>query len=891
MDHPSIQSVPHIPHSPTSHGLAINHHQNTSKSALRDGNSSSVRKDSLQLNSLPKPLNGTSTGPNQTDDMAAKQFLFKQRQLSINHDDSQKHAHTRRQVSSSGLNSAPTKNFIKPHGSSGLSQFQQGYNFAQQGALTAAAANSSLPTSGRNRRSTDKIKINGSPSALKWGPGLTSAHTPPRIPGINKKSSTDSLGVIQENPSGDITLSATVPEQANSHGARSTPAIPANSDGLLPSLKETPNGTNAMDHLRQSLVRVSNGLDMSESNGNEGSRNASMVIGSTAVPSSIPNSVPVESGSSVNVNGAFLGNIGPALASGSAASLAERHRIERFRREMEIYKLKKARLEKTPNNDYERVLKADFKTPFKTPIDAWQRLMPYHVLMAPDDGHELAKLWEEQSAKIGKQYRETFELLKKKCEKIVDRSFENIISDQSTVSKDVYCEGDGREKSGNAESEGAKHKIEDEWVLTNEEAFDMEKILLEDCVATMRRNAEVARKKAAEEAEKLAAQEAEQRRVHEEEMLRANALRFQEMQRAVAMGGMRNGTDKNRPMGGMFGIGYGADLSLEAQRGQGGLYTPPVGCSEPPSHVPGGPQPINGYNITDGFPSPGLPNANPHVVSNNPIGNTMARLHADLRDEHPGKPFQDYMRHAHTTPMPMYPSQSVHGSDVQQQSTAHAIDQNGQSQAMLQSSQHPYSVQVPPQHQSPPLELGPGHPQQFSQTYNIGQPPNVNNQHIPVSGYNQKQPIQTIISAEQQRGALGALVPSAPARLPSSSANQVQTFPQGATGEDGGHLPMETSFQETSISASQPVESRAVAYVNSNVNRQAMFGSVRNGMDGRIDDWTSDRLGPGGAGSNNWGISSRLGDDSFAQKLNRAPSSGEGGRVGMDDLLNGDNNR
>lgn len=869
-------------------------HRDPSNTSLLDGTTGPVLgKDSLQPNMFGKSANGTSMGRQQRDDLVAKQFLFNQRH-SQNADDLQKHGLTRRQASSSNLSSAQMNNSSKTYGSSGLSQFQQGFNFAQQGALTAAAAaNPALSTPGRNKKALDKVKINGSPpTSHKWGSGFAGTHTSPRTAGINKKPSGDSLRIFSNDVSSSAPLSASPSYQENIQvsAAASTTMAPANSTVLLPNFECATNNAATTDKLRQDPNIGSNSGEKLKSNSGEGSGNVSLVMGTTGILPPNPSSIPPELAAGAGPNGTVLSNIGPTTSGGSVSSMAEKHRIERARRDMEVYKQKKARLEKAPNIDFERVLKVDFETPFKTPIDAWQRLMPYHVLMDPDGEHDLSTSWEQHTSKISEQYRLTFDSLKKKCERIIDRSFEDVISSELKTSKNSSSEGDvghGGDMADNSRDKDSKCKIEDEWVLTSEEAFDVEKVLLEDCVLSIRREAEVARLKAAEEAAKLAAQEAEQRRI--QEAMRANAVRLYETQNASGSEGIRSEANKNGLGGGMLGMAYCADPSLEVQSRPSGLYTPSVGCSmqlaRPPGGIPGG----DGSNVTGGFSSPGLANANSHSMSNNPIGNTMARLHADLREEHSGTPFQNYARHPQTSPM--HPGNSL-GQNVQQSGTQLTGNQyHPHSQQLHQHSQHQFSMLMPPRQQSSPLDMMQGHPQELSHTQHM-QPPTVGHQQMSISTYGQGDPSLGVPSTGQHPGTLNARAVTTSNQLSTPPANQAQSLPPSATGRDRGHLVTQGSFQRNPMSAGCPNEPRSIPFMNSNGDGQAMFGNVGHMTDGRVDDWNLARLGPGGEGPNSWDVSGRLENDDLAQKLNRAPPPcEEGGRVGMGDLLNGDNHQ
>lgn len=846
-------------------------------------------KDSLQPNLFGKPANGTSMGLQQRDDLVAKQLLFNQRH-SQNTDDLQKHGLTRRQTSSSNLSSAQMNNSSKIYGSSGLSQFQQGFNFAQQGALTAAAAaNPALSTPGRNKKLLDKGRINGSPPAgLKWGSGFAGTHTSPRTIGASKKSGGDSVRVFSNDVSSNAPPSASTSYHENIQvsTALSTTMAPANSTVPLPNFECASNNAVDIDKVRQDPNVGSNGGEKLKSNLGEGSGNVTLMMGTTGISPPNPSLIPSELTAGAGPNGTVLSNIGPKSGE-SVSSMTEKRRIERARRDMEVYKQKKARLEKAPNNDFERVLKADFETPFKTPIDAWQRLMPYHILMDPDGEHDLSTSWEEHTLKIGEQYRLTFDSLKKKCERIIDRSFEDVISSELKTSKNT-SEGDvghGSEEVDNNEDKDTKCKIEDEWVLTSEEAFDVEKVLLEDCILSIRREAEVARQKAAEEAAKLAAQETEQRRI--QEALRANAARLYEMQNGSGTGGIRSEANTNGLGGGMLRMAYHVNPSLDAQSKQSSLYTSSVRCSMQLSRPPGGiPNVGDGGNVTRGFASPELANATPQNISNisnNPIGNTMARLHADLRDEHSGMPFQNYAQHPQASPTHHGNS---HGRNMEQ-----IGNQYHPHSQLQQHSQHQFSMLMPPRQQPSSLDMMRDHPQKLSHTQHM-QPSTLGHQQMPISMYGQGDPSRGVSSTGQHPDTLNARAIATSNQLPPLPVNQAQSLPPSGTGRDREHLVTQGSFQGTPMSAGCSGGPRSMPFMNSSADGQTMFGNMTHMADGRVDDWNLARLGPGGQGPNGWEISGRLENNEFAQKLNRAPPvCEEGGRVGMDDLLNGDNHQ
>lgn len=287
-------------------------------------------------------------------------------------------------------------------------------------------------------------------------------------------------------------------------------------------------------------------------------------------------------------------------AAASAMGGLERKKLEQAKLAMDRLRRKKARLAEMPNGDIQGVLQPDFKTPFSGLYEAWERLLPYHMLLANEEDDE-HKLWDEETGKLAVKYRGDLKNMKRKWHEVVDSSYKDVLNTD---------EGEG-------------------FILSNEDALTVERILLNDCEETVRREMAVARQRAAEHAARVAAEE---RRRIEEAHIREAQLR--EMQRRAALERSR-AIDDNKGDGDALGIGWGGNVA-------------PVGSSNEATIEKRTDGALRSYNAPSNFVHPNVSVGmigNPTFSSShevptpstsanrreNVINSAMARIQADLR--------------------------------------------------------------------------------------------------------------------------------------------------------------------------------------------------------------------------------------------------------------------
>lgn len=837
-----------------------------------------------------KPVDGVLTEQSRKDEPVAKHHTPYQSHQQPNQGGLQNHLHLRQLGSASTQKSDPLSNFIKPPGSSGLSQFQQGFNFAQQGALSAAAAaaatsaNATSLTQLRSRKSVEKKNANGSPtSEQKWGPSHVN-NPSPRQTRASKKLHNGSIPYPMNDFSAGLS-SEVSPNHVGTEIVNPKKAVGFNNPQGINNLGLSNHSIVTERSLSNSNIAV-NGGEVAKPADTEIVQNTSSSLGLSGVAKQTAGpEVPVGT-SEVHANGTDTGHHVPSTT--AEAAMRDKHRVERMRRDMDIYRQKKSRLEKAPSNDHERVLKVDFKTAFKSPIDAWQRLMPYHILMVPADDDELCKAWEVQSSKLGAHYHQTLGSLKKKWIKSLDFSFDNVIQGGGVPEKDENVLNVDIPEDDSEHKRGDKRTPEDAWVLTNEEAYDVEKVLFEDCVATMRQDAEIARKKAMEEAAKLAAQEAEKKRIQDAEAARANEVRMREMQRVAAMGGMYN-QNVARLDGGAFDNRYGAEVvGISGEKND--LPNSRLNPSLPTiSSVNLPAQSVYNTQSSSLLPTIVPPQAVQGGQSINHIGNPATQLQADqtskasrgFSQESFPLPQQSTMHLIGASPglrqqLPVQP-----GLNQQQLPTQHM-----QQTSNLQSPMHLSHIQQ----RSSPLQMM--HARFYSpHTQQTAYPPEVPHSQIPGQSQRQGQSAQNLPVGQGPTVSAEHTIFS-PTRPPASSLAESQPPPHlNISTHSRGHPITQDGLQSSSQPTNHTEESERVRFVNSSVNSYGVFGQVEGMMMGTREDWKIPQYHPSGPSGNPWNVSGSSPEDTFAQKLNRAPSYGESGRVGMDDLLNGDGNR
>lgn len=242
-----------------------------------------------------------------------------------------------------------------------------------------------------------------------------------------------------------------------------------------------------------------------------------------------------------------------AIRAANARRAMESKRVEaenkRLAHEAELREIavqKKRRLEAAPWNDYQRVLTPNYGTPFTGAVDAWQRLLPYHVLLSQDELSISQQDWDKEIQKLSDRYKGCFRNLKASWSRLFDRMFEVVEVEDSTIVPNV---------------------------LTVDDSIAMENVLLKDFYDSARKEAMIASRKAAEIEARKAAEYArlhakqmeaqkvmDKRRADAETMMRESAIRMEQERRE------RNSASMNRNM--PVNLGVGGILNIDDQVGQ-----------------------------------------------------------------------------------------------------------------------------------------------------------------------------------------------------------------------------------------------------------------------------------------------------------------------------------
>lgn len=233
-----------------------------------------------------------------------------------------------------------------------------------------------------------------------------------------------------------------------------------------------------------------------------------------------------------------------AAASKAASEKAENderrlaHERKRAAHEAELKELaeqKRQRLEVAPWNDFQRALAPDYSSPFTGLVDAFQRLLPYHVLLGNEGDSVSQEEWNKETDRLADKYASCFQNIKENWSSLFDKTYEHV---------------------------GAEDLVLGQSVLTNGDCIEMETVLLQDFMETARKEAEVARKKAAEmEARRMAAllkQQARSAREREAFEKRLNASSAS----GIAMGGSNQVVQTQTHRGGTVGTGHGSEVRL-----------------------------------------------------------------------------------------------------------------------------------------------------------------------------------------------------------------------------------------------------------------------------------------------------------------------------------------
>ncbi|CAN8076209.1 unnamed protein product [Agarophyton chilense] len=154
----------------------------------------------------------------------------------------------------------------------------------------------------------------------------------------------------------------------------------------------------------------------------------------------------------------------------------ERKRVLHKRELRERATQKKRRLQARPMNDYLRVHNPDYTTPFQGLVDAFERIVPFHVLLPPEDSSVSSEEWKKHTDVLSEKYGGFYKKLRAHCDRLHDSNYEAI----------------------------GEETVLGQSSLTTEDSILMERILLDDYTETVRREAALARRRTAEaEAKRL----------------------------------------------------------------------------------------------------------------------------------------------------------------------------------------------------------------------------------------------------------------------------------------------------------------------------------------------------------------------------------------------------
>eukprot|EP00178_Gracilaria_changii_P022074 TRINITY_DN653_c0_g1_i1.p1 TRINITY_DN653_c0_g1~~TRINITY_DN653_c0_g1_i1.p1 ORF type:complete len:1103 (-),score=215.05 TRINITY_DN653_c0_g1_i1:840-4148(-) len=148
----------------------------------------------------------------------------------------------------------------------------------------------------------------------------------------------------------------------------------------------------------------------------------------------------------------------------------ERDRVLRERELKGRGNQKKQRLQHRPWNDYMRVHNPDYTTPFQGLVDAFERIVPFHVLLPPEDSSVSSEEWKKCTDDLSEKYNGYFKKLRGHCDRLYDSNFEAI----------------------------GEEIVLGQSSLTTEDSILMERILLDDYSETVRKELQLAQRRAAE---------------------------------------------------------------------------------------------------------------------------------------------------------------------------------------------------------------------------------------------------------------------------------------------------------------------------------------------------------------------------------------------------------
>lgn len=150
---------------------------------------------------------------------------------------------------------------------------------------------------------------------------------------------------------------------------------------------------------------------------------------------------------------------------------AERKRLAREAELREIAAQKRQRLNLAPTNDFRNALSPDYVTPFSGHVNAWLRLVPFHVFLSNEKDSVSQDDWNSHVDKLAARYHEWFGKIKKNRLAMMDQEVEIVHKETSK------CIASG---------------------LDNDDCAVMEQVLLDDFYETARKEAAVAQQRAVE---------------------------------------------------------------------------------------------------------------------------------------------------------------------------------------------------------------------------------------------------------------------------------------------------------------------------------------------------------------------------------------------------------
>lgn len=205
--------------------------------------------------------------------------------------------------------------------------------------------------------------------------------------------------------------------------------------------------------------------------------------------------------------------------------VAEQHKRRRESELRDIARTKKARLNSAPTSDYQGVLAPDYKKPFSGQVNAWLRLVPFHVLNSKDDDSISSEEWDKGITNLSNKYRKDSTAIERKVRELHESKLDFEVDDVPGL-------GTG--------------------LLSVQDSIVMDTVVLEDFNETVRQERALAESRAREMAKQRAIEIEASRKAAEQAARAAAAARVASMQAD------RTQTPSAQPGRGQASTGVGA---------------------------------------------------------------------------------------------------------------------------------------------------------------------------------------------------------------------------------------------------------------------------------------------------------------------------------------------